>query len=222
MNAKSFFLTYPQSNINKNEFLLFAREKGDLVEYVIGSELHEDGQPHLHAALKYLETVRGTIRLFDFNGRHPNVQSPRRFEACKQYCRKDGNYIENDANQGEDIQAPRALMQVCQETALEEEWYTYCINEKIGFQYANWFWNRFHMDVVTLQQGDDIQGQITEPLASFLWNIQQYPVLGIIGPSGCGKTTWAKTWAPKPCLFVSHIDQLKLFRQGFHKVIYFI
>lgn len=99
MNAKTFFLTYPQSNIDKNEFLQFARSKGDLIEYVIGSEFHADGEPHLHAALKYKQAIRGTMRLFDYpinadESRHPNVQSPRRFAACKQYCKKDGNYIE--------------------------------------------------------------------------------------------------------------------------------
>lgn len=99
MNSKTFFLTYPQSDINPNDFLLFAQSKGDLIEYVIGRELHADGRPHLHAALKYSTPIRGTIRLFDYQlnadeSRHPNIQSPRRFEACKQYCRKEGNYIE--------------------------------------------------------------------------------------------------------------------------------
>ena len=221
MNSKSFFLTYPQSNIDKNEFLLFARTKGTLVEYVIGRELHADGTPHLHAALKYTEAIRGTIRLFDFEGRHPNIQSPRAFLACKRYCKKDGDFIENEAVEVDQIE-PRSISQVCQETLLEEDWYVYCINEKIGFQYASWFWHRFHMDIVTIHQDDNIEGQISEPLASFLWNIQQYPVLGVIGPTGCGKTSWAKSWAPKPALFVSHIDQLRMFKPGFHKVIIII
>lgn len=94
MNSKTFFLTYPQSDINPNDFLLFAQTKGNLIEYVIGREHHADGRPHLHAALKFSTAIRGTMRLWDYEGRHPNVQSPRNFAACKQYCKKEENYIE--------------------------------------------------------------------------------------------------------------------------------
>jgi len=220
VNAKSFFLTYPQSNINKQLFLEFARTKGNLIQYVIGSELHADGEPHLHAALKYGTTIRGTMSLFDYEGRHPNIQSPRRFEACKQYCRKEGDFIENQEEEL-NIQATGDICKVCEETEEETDWIQYCITNSIGFQYCQWLWNRFHNDTVTIHTADNLVGQILEPLFSFRWNIEQFPVIGIIGTSGCGKTTWAKCYAPKPALFVSHIDQLKLFRNGFHKSIIF-
>lgn len=220
MNAKSFFLTYPQSNIDNELFLEFARTKGHLIEYVIGRELHADGEPHLHAALKYAASVRGTIRLFDYQGRHPNIQSPRRFEACKQYCRKEGHFIENQTEE-QTIQPARLVSQICEEIEEETEWMEYCITNRIGFQYCQWMWNRFHNDTSTVSEASNITGTIREPLLSFTWNLLQFPVIGIIGPSGCGKTTWAKYQAPKPALFVSHIDQLKLFRNGFHKSIIF-
>lgn len=77
------------------------------------------------------------------------------------------------------------------------------------------------MDTVTLGQDDDIQGQVCEPLETYRWNPQQHPVLSIVGRAGCGKTTWAKQHAPKPALFISHIDQLRLFKPGYHKSIIF-
>lgn len=43
----------------------------------------------------------------------------------------------------------------------------------------------------------------------------------IIGPPGCGKTNWAKKNAPKPALFVSHLDRLAEFDANYHKSIIF-
>lgn len=74
------------------------------------------------------------------------------------------------------------------------------------------------MDTVTLGPNDNIEGEICEPLLTYRWNHHQHPVLSVVGPAGCGKTTWAKASAPKPALFVSHIDQLKLFKPNYHKV----
>ena len=45
--------------------------------------------------------------------------------------------------------------------------------------------------------------------------------LWIKGPSGIGKTTWALRCAPKPALFVRHVDTLREFRNGYHKSIIF-
>lgn len=42
----------------------------------------------------------------------------------------------------------------------------------------------------------------------------------MVGPTGVGKTSWATRVAPKPCLLVSHIDDLKKLRKD-HKCILF-
>jgi len=94
-NGKRFFLTYPQtSHESATHLITYLRTRGELVGYVIGKELHENGDPHLHACVEYESTVRGNERLFDFQGRHPNVQSPRNWAACKTYCKKDKNFEE--------------------------------------------------------------------------------------------------------------------------------
>lgn len=58
------------------------------------------------------------------------------------------------------------------------------------------------------------------------WYLQllQLPIqksIIITGSSGIGKTTWALTNSPKPCLLVSHMDQLKKFDASKHKSIIF-
>jgi len=53
-------------------------------------------------------------------------------------------------------------------------------------------------------------------------NIQsQQQSLVFIGKAGCGKTTFVKHFAPKPALFVTHIDTLKQFNKHYHKSIIF-
>lgn len=133
----------------------------------------------------------------------------------------DGDYIENDQGPQQEVQAPRTLRQVCEETEEEWQWMEYCLQERIGFQYARWFWNDIHLDTITIRPGEDIEGAICEPLGAYRWNRLQHPVITVVGPAGCGKTTWAKLYAPRPSLFVSHIDQLRLFKPGFHKSIIF-
>jgi len=44
--------------------------------------------------------------------------------------------------------------------------------------------------------------------------------LVIVGPAGCGKTSWAKEKAPKPALFIRHLDSLRKLNRS-HKSIIF-
>lgn len=106
MNAKSFFLTFPQCPATKEFFLQFIKERSNerspgsrLIEYVIGQEFHQDGNLHLHAYFKFDRAIRGNMLLWDFTweGRnyHGNTAGTvRNAGACKTYCRKDGNFIE--------------------------------------------------------------------------------------------------------------------------------
>lgn len=94
--AKRFFLTYPHCPLDpvvlKNG--LEELQKGVLLEWVIATELHESGEPHLHCYLYYESVV--DVRdphAFDIHGYHPNVQSCRSHRAVVRYIQKDGQYI---------------------------------------------------------------------------------------------------------------------------------
>jgi len=159
------------------------------------------------------------VAWLDFQGKHPNKQDPRKWEACKQYCKKDGEFIETEAEAEVSMDVDGIdLSQVCQGFDEEEAWMSHCVNSKIGYQYATWFWNRIHGDMSTIL-GDEHEGKICDALKNFDYGFTKTLVLK--GASGTGKTTWAKINAPKPALFVTHVDELKSFRTGYHKSIIF-
>lgn len=84
------FLTYPQCSLERTELRDFLRGKIPGCEFVIGRELHDDGNPHLHAYVHFGSRRRFTDgRAFDVAGYHPNIQKPRRAADCAAYCRKD-------------------------------------------------------------------------------------------------------------------------------------
>lgn len=221
-NGKRFFLTYPQCPDSKEALRQFLLSKGTVKYFCIARERHEDGNFHLHACVEYENVQRHSSNWLDFNGKHPNVQSPRNWNACKTYCKKDGDFIqmENDFN-GVEIIAQESLQEKCKSFDKEEDWFEYCATNKIAFQYATFFWSRLHSDHITITEDSQIQGNMCSSLETFRCPDDCSKSIVIKGPSGCGKTTWAKKSAIKPALFVSHVDQLKSFRVGYHKSIIF-
>lgn len=218
-NGKRFFLTYPRCDSEPAELKSFLESQAVCRYVLVAREKHEDGAYHLHACVEFLQIQRHAVSWLDFKGKHPNKQDPRKWDACKTYCKKDGVFVETQvAPQNGDGQVDLGLAVTCLSFAEEEEWYSYCVSEKIGFQYASWFWTRMHGDLSTIT-GDEHVGKICPALEEFTFDFRMTLILK--GASGCGKTTWAKRNAPKPSLFCTHIDELKCFRPGYHKSIVF-
>jgi len=237
-NAKQFFLTYPKCHVEREVLREFLVSLGPIKQLVVAREEHKDGSFHLHAAVWYATTLHCSERHFDFRYKdneedteiltfHPNIQVPKKWIAVVQYCKKeDTQFIEVDVNldgfdvEGKEEVAEMSLQERCFSFDKEEDWFEYCATGKISFQYAQYFWNRLHGDTATITESEH-EGDVCSALDSF--SLPGNPRFSLVlrGPSGCGKTTWAKRNAPKPCLFVSHVDQLKLFRQGYHKSIVF-
>lgn len=99
IDAKRFFLTYPQVNEllpTKESLLEQIQILVPVQEYCISEEKHQDGGRHFHA---YIElTHKKNIRqadFFDIRDHHPNVQPVRNRNQVLKYIRKDGNYIES-------------------------------------------------------------------------------------------------------------------------------
>jgi len=214
-NGKRFFLTYPQCDKLPGELAVFLILQGPCTFYLVAREKHEDGNYHLHACVEFDTIQRKPVDWLDFEGHHPNKQDPRNWNACKTYCKKDGDFLS-----GPEDGPKSSPMEVCESYQKQEDWYDYCILKRIGFSFAEWYWNRAHADSTTLTS-DEHEGVIVERLQELTFDVEIHRTLLLKGPTGCGKTTWAKRRIPKPCLFVSHIDQLRLFKAGYHVSIIF-
>lgn len=92
--ARFTFLTYPQCSLTMDQLQAFLIEKG-YATGIVCTELHEDGNAHLHAAIDYgkRHDVRNE-RYYDLEGFHPNIQRCRSWAAAVNYVKKDGEYME--------------------------------------------------------------------------------------------------------------------------------
>lgn len=101
--AKSFFLTYSQSDISLVDLLAFlkgifkSKFNANITEYVICRELHEDGNPHSHCFVMLDRELNNTTdaRVLDYQGHHPSIEPTRSCKAVIKYCAAEGNYLTN-------------------------------------------------------------------------------------------------------------------------------
>jgi len=95
ISAKKILLTFPQHSGSKEELLEHLRSYGTLKQYVICRELHQDGHPHLHAAVEYASKIYTTNpAYFDFQYKHGNYQTVKKWSAAVEYVKKGDDVIE--------------------------------------------------------------------------------------------------------------------------------
>lgn len=139
LNAKAFFLTYPQCPIPKEIAKILLEDRGTIIEGIFAEEKHEDGTPHLHAYIKFDRKRNFTNNtcfdlLYEGKNYHGNYQTARNPEASKQYCKKDGNFIETTTGEEEDLFS-------CARRMTREEFIKECMERKIQHAYMNEIWN---------------------------------------------------------------------------------
>lgn len=222
--AKNVFLTYSNQEggwgePNLQELFEFIRGIKPTTYCVVSEERHADGNKHFHAFIQFERKLDSTnSRLFDYNGWHPKIEPTRSVVKAIAYVKKDGNFLE----EGEQPTGGKhSLHSKCSEMD-RAEWEEYCIENKIAFAYCESIWNRTHprdRGTITNQEFND--GSVCTALEQFDWDFPANKGLILVGPSGCGKTLWAKRNAPRPCLFISHIDRLAEFDERIHKSIIF-
>lgn len=217
VNAKNFFLTYPQCPLMKGDVYVALVNKFGPIQYAcIASEKHEDGSPHIHVFLTF--DVRKDVRnprTFDIEDYHPNVQAIRNKRAALNYVMKDGDYVEygtlDDSHQD--------LTAVCKEMEWTT-WLEYCIRKRIPFGYCQAFWQTTRSSIPTITDQSTVGTMCDKLLKQIPFFLENTRSLLVLGPTGCGKTTFAKVIAPLPILLCSHVDDLKYLTKE-HKSIIF-
>lgn len=83
------FLTYPQCPLERTQLRDFFLGLAPGCKYFISRELHDDGNPHLHAYVHFGGRRRFVgADCFDVEGYHPNIQKPRSARNVIAYCAK--------------------------------------------------------------------------------------------------------------------------------------
>lgn len=223
VQATHFSLTYAQSNFDLQALLDFLRNltvgSARVVEVIVCSEEHEDGNLHRHAYVRFNRRIDlRTASLFDFESRHPNIQRTVNVRAWQNYVREEGNVLEwHDTAEGE-----TNLFEMAR-TLTHEEFFERARKDKVHFGYARHAWDTTQAEVnlITYDTDPNADLEIVFPdtLEEFEFDLARTNV--IVGPTGCGKTVTCLRKMQKPILFCSHVDQLKNFCAKRHKSILF-
>lgn len=98
ISRKSYFLTYPQCSLSKDEAFNFLMDKFKPKIIIIGQERHKDGNLHLHIWLEFgtRKTIRN-CRVFDINNYHCNIGKIRK-EECNNRKNAYNYIIKQDKN----------------------------------------------------------------------------------------------------------------------------
>lgn len=95
LQAKNFFLTYPQANnLEIEELHNFLKSLDHVGKVVVSKEEHEEEGIHFHALVGFSKKIKKRdMKYFDILGNHPNIQSARNTKDVFNYVIKDGNFI---------------------------------------------------------------------------------------------------------------------------------
>lgn len=216
------FLTYPHSNLDHNTVHSHINELCPVEWLRVCTERHDDGDEHNHVIAKFSRRFQTrNERAFDILNRHPKIEPVKSVPKAVAYVAKDGQFTDFGS-----VPAGNTKRSTEQALALagdpdEGSYLRACLEARIPYQYAK---------RIRELQFTDTSSTIDELYTSLLeWECEtlrsqtlpENSCAVLVGPSGCGKSSWAKRVVPKPALFVSHIDTLRLFRANYHKAIIF-
>jgi hypothetical protein len=232
IQGKYFFLTYSQFSGDPNDLLLHLLDlkPGHPQHIRVARERHNDGHFHLHAGIRYSHRIDIRSQFhFDWNSGHPNIQKCSTWGAVLRYLTKDGEYydflddnVEEDDNSGRHV--PIDYADRVYDFTTYGEWLNFAVANNLSFGYAHAFWTDSRRDTTaTILEPEDPNTYlqyIGPQLLDYDW-IDDDTSYIVRGPSGIGKTNWCKHWAPKPALFISHVDALRQFVPGYHVSIIF-
>lgn len=93
--SRHVFLTYAQCNLGHNTILSELRQLEDFTAYTASTELHQDGNPHVHVLLRFTRKLsHRDNRRWDILSYHPNIVCPRAVQGTRDYIKKAGNFTE--------------------------------------------------------------------------------------------------------------------------------
>lgn len=217
------FLTYPHSTFEHERLHEFINSVCPTDWLRVATEQHADGDPHVHAVGKFVRRFQSrNERIFDYDGRHPNIQSVRSVGKAVAYVAKDGQFTDYGAVPTGGTKRTYQEAISLAGSANEGEYLTACLEARMPHAYAKRFRElAFSCDSTTITDFDESTLQYISDARLRELQLPENKCAVLIGPTGCGKSIWAKWRAPKPALWVTDLDVLKEFKPTFHKSIIF-
>lgn len=221
-DASCAFLTYSQvpENLLPDDIINHLQSCCPIKWARIATERHQDGGKHFHVVCQFERRFQSkNQRIFDVSGQHPNIQRTRSAKSALEYVAKDGEFTD--------------IGTVPASTSKDQDWVARAATSTRADFMAEAFaagltqaWAKEFWELGSCKQAVEI-GDSYE--ANLEWECQmlreqalpENSCAVLLGPSGCGKSAWAKRVCPKPALWVSHMDVLRMFRADYHKSIIF-
>lgn len=230
--AKRVFLTYSDvcPDFTKETVYYDINERYPIKLYAMGEEIHPaTGGRHIHALFEFRYKVDAKdATCFDVadndHQHHPNIQTVKKgqahWERVLEYVTKEDPCpfanVELKPTWGEMFDSANdkehflrlVKRHYPRDYALNLQRIEYCAEKNFPTSDVNTI-VRYSIDFPICFP---TELQLLTPLAGHSTIV--------VGPPGCGKTTWAKLHAPKPALFVRHIDSLALWTPQHQSIIF--
>lgn len=210
------FLTYPKSDFTHQDLHEFIQTLSPIKWARVCTEKHSSGEPHVHAVIEFSKRFRSRDqRVFDFRGRHPNVQPVRSVYKSLEYISKDGLFTDFGSIPTKSEKRDWSSI-IDASKGPEMDWLQVVHEEKIQQHVAK------RIRELAVSCHVDLDEYDQRPISECLQQIpKEYQSLCIVGKPGIGKTGWAMQNSPRPSLCVKHLDMLSKFRPGYHNSIVF-
>jgi len=230
--ATRVLLTYAQcGDLTKEDVFFTIDERYPAQEWCLGEEIHADGGRHIHAVFYFKRKVQSRDPgLFDVsngtNSYHPNI---RPIKAGKAHFERSCEYVRKEDPAPLTNITPKLTWGEILETAATAEEYLALIRKHYPRDYAvnlqRYEYSAEKMfgrcpNTIKEDWTPGYEHTVPGPLAALEEGEPFTKTLVIVGPPGCGKTTWAKEHAPKPALFIRHLDSLAQFRPEHRSIIF--
>lgn len=130
--------------------------------------------------------------------------------ASIKYCSKEDTRIAGPVEFGKKpILRGQGILSVAR-TLTREAFMDHCIDQRIPKGYYDEALRLISDDHVTIRETlPSLLERVNNTLKYFTLPEEGMKSIIVKGTSGCGKTSWAKHVAPKPALFVTHMDDLR-------------